>query len=442
MKGKTTCFKDYRMIQCPVEACALSIESQYDIGEKLSEAMRLGQLSDLKMTVSAVNNCQEYSFRNANETTTYTLSQGDWLVQTPGGKLSVMSDAAFAEKYYTPDVDVHVAENNRRDVRDAMLRYINTNFPELYLGNTPSACLSPFVVHTPASVEGDDKVDVSVSEKHTLVAPKNIGTDQGSMLANAVVTVKFNKPIKATRYLIAMEGDSYNAPKHWEVHAYNSVKSTDKVLSTVDGSAVKSGYYNFEPQNFWADKFVFTFKEFEYSDQNVNKFLITLVSGGEPIETPVPQPFDELTEEVLAKAAEKLIGWYDLAGNKFTVDFSTASIVSAAGLSEILPVLMKASFIKEDTTIAFNFTNNIQTPDTDLPNSFVISELERLVREIRSLPTGISGRITELNFAGVTEKSPSAIATSVTHNTMNHWNTFVTNIISNTAIAQPSQIKR
>lgn len=433
-------FCAYEQIQSPVEACQLTIKNQAEIADKLAEALRLGQLSDLQMSVNSTNGCQEYVFRHTNETTNITLSLNDWLVQYPSGKLQVLSDAKFSDTYYCPCVDYAIPETSRKTVERALLDLINEQFPELYIGNaTPT--LTPYVTHTPNSAEGGSTVDCSIQDNNVIVAPKQPNVDLGSAMANTEVTITLPAPVEITRYTVAMEGDSYNAPKSWTVKASNTTELTGPTeIANVSDSDLKSGCYKMT-EKMKADKFVFTFKNFEYDDQTVNKFRIALISGGELVEAPEPTPFDELTEDVLNLAKEKFISWYSVDDNKYTIALPTASMTSFSGISWILPILVNSSFVKSDTTISFNFTNNTIT-EGKYPNQFTTAALEGLVRELKCLPSEIRGRITEFNFASVVEESPSAIAASVTNNTVAHWTNFVTNVISVTAISQASQIKR
>lgn len=431
-------FVKYTALESPVWACQLTLDTQQEIIDEISSASNMGKLSDWTTKLNDVNNCREHTFRYANSTATEQLSLNDWLVRMPDGTLKVYNPEAFSLSFMNGECDYAIPEDRRRTFKEAMLDMVNTAFPELYLGNA-QAVFKPYVNLVPAGAETNGKFSVAIDGASIVLTPNGDGRT-GADMKNAEVTLKLAAPERITKYLISMDGDSYNAPKDWFVIARNSTDGTEEVLSEVAASAEKPGYYT-PDKMVLADEFVFHFNEFELPNYQVKGIRLAVTKGGEYVEAPTPKPFTDFTPSVLEQVAEKLEIWYSVDANQYTVTLPNRGITDMTGLSEILPVLMKAPFIKPDTTIAINLTNNVIT-ETRQPNQFDYPALQGLLYEIQCLPKAMQPKIVMLNFAATADDSPSAVAKSVTFNTAKLWIDFVDAVIQTTGCQSQSDIRK
>lgn len=432
-------FDKYCHLESPIYACRLTRETQQEIADEISSSATLGKLADMTVKLNDLNGCQEYTFRYMNDTATVSLAMNDWLVRMPDGTLRVYHPEEFSKTFRNGVVDYYIPEDHQKNFSQALLELVNSSFPELYLDNVKPV-FKPYVNLVPSAAAAVTPGFQVTIDGSTIYLQPDTSTDKtGAALAGTKVSLKLAKPEKITKYLISMDGDSYNAPKSWKVTAKNSQDGSSMVISTITAEDRKPGYYT--PDAFIADEFEFEFGAFEMDGYRVKGFRLAVTKGGEYAEAPEPQPFTEFTPEILAQVAEKLSVWYSVADDRYTISLPTRGITSMAGLKEILPTLMKASFIKPTTTVVFNLTNN-EITDTRYPNQFDYPALQAFSYELSFLKEDLRSRITEINFTSTAEGAPSAVAKSVTFNTTALWNDFVDSIIRLTGIQQPGEIRK
>ena len=430
-------FTKYHRLQSPIWACRLTPETQQDIVDEMSTSSTSAQLADVTTALNDTNGVLEYTFRYRNTTTPQELKYGNWLVRMPNGRLNVMTDADFAGTYIDKSVDVDIPDEKEMSFRSALLAFVNNNFPDMYL-STQAPAITPFIQLPPESATSSTNVQTSFSGVATVVNPTV--TKFGKDLTPVEVVITLAAPKKITKYLVTQLPESYNAPRAWTLTAYNSAEGTSKLIHSVGVQDAKPGFYS--PEAFIADKFVLNISEFEYAEEIVNGFMVTFTIGGEIItENPNPTPFSAWTATILEQAAERLSIWYDEGTDRYTVKLPTSAITDMDGLADLLPVLMKAKFIKPTTTIGLTFTNG-KLVSGRYPNQIGADALDFLIYQIRNLPKDLRIKIKELDFSSTFADSPSAICKSVTNNTAALWDSFVTEILSITGVEAPLQIKK
>ena len=136
----------------------------------------------------------------------------------------------------------------------------------------------------------------------------------------------------------------------------------------------------------------------------------------------------DLTTDNLTKLAEAAKNTF-LSGKVFTLDFSECTITEAYGLTDMMNVFINASYMTEDVTLRFKFSNGVQSDITDAEignNSFsyiglesIIGEFDHMVREVFTHPIEIQ------LLAESSDTSP--VAPSVTSA---QWETFTAAIKS------------
>lgn len=428
-------FQEYFKIDGIVKACRLQVNTAQSIADSLSAGVTMGALASLEAKRSDLTNCMEYSFRYSDDTARIVLTTGDWLVQLPNGKFNVVNHDVFIKTFYNNEVDYYIADVDRQTVESAFLKYINIHFPELYTMNTEPA-LVPYKTITPNAVTNTG-LETSIAGGAVIIkGPAEDST--GADVANTTITVEFEEDLQFSTYVIAMLPDSFNAPKSWTVMGYSS-KAESKVLSTLTATDTKPGHYRIvEP--FLANKLVITFTDFEDAAQVFGGIRISFVTGGQPVVQPEPSPLTKLTPAVLEAVAEKLISWYNAAGDRYELNFAMKGITNFDGLAMITDALMKASFIKETTSIAYNFTNDA-TPNAII-NQFNYHALQQFVYELHLLDDVNGARVSELNFASASDGVLSAVGKSVTNDTESLWISFRDMVMKITKISQPSQIRK
>lgn len=428
-------FQQYFRIDGIVMACRLQTGTAQAIADALSTGVTMGALASLEAKRSDMTNCMEYSFRYSDDTARVNLTTGDWLIQLPNGKFSVMPHDVFVKNLYNNQIDYYLSDAARQTVESAFLKYINLHFPELYTLNSEPT-LTPYQTITPTAVTNLG-LNTSITGGAVIITPP-AEDSTGADVANTTITVEFAEDTMFSTYVIAMLPESFNAPKSWTVTGYNT-KAESQILSTLTSADDKPGYYKIVTP-FAANKLVFAFTDFEDATQAFKGIRISFATGGQPITPPAPTPLTKLTPAILETVAEKLITWYDAADDRYKFDFSMKGITKFDGLAMITNALMNASFIKSSTTIAFNFTNDA-TPNATF-NQFNYNGLQQLIYELQGMNDSNRSRVSELNFAAASECAISAIGKSVTNDTDVLWNSFRDTVMKITKISQPSQIRK
>lgn len=427
----------------PVYACQLLIETQQDITDELSSGVTAGRLADWTVKLNDVNGCQEHRFRYQDTTEYQTLNMTNWLVRYPTGDHKVFTNEQFIANFYYAEEDYVIPEDKQKTFETAMLAYLNQYHPELYLNNqTPT--ITPYQNLVPVTAYATAQGVVTIEGSAVIVAPAHPANDHGSDMEGLEIIFTISSPTAISKILIGQVAGSYNAPNEWSMQATNSKTGETRTIALVSSSMPHPGYYASSDTNFMADTFKFRVESFEYPDQFVDNFMISVTTGGKFVEgSGDPTPLTSFTDTILEQAAETLNSWYNPAANIFTVNAVSMGITSTDGFSRILEKFMGASFLNKDTKIVLNFSNNRIDPESDVyPNVFTIAGLQELSYEIRKLPASIRTRIVEINFTSVDGTAPSAVATSVTKYTEAYWNDFVETVIRITSSQQPSQIKK
>ena len=434
-------FTKHERIESPIYACQLLISTQQEIADEISAGSTMGRLADWSVTLNDVNGCQEHVFRYMNSTTWKRLYMTNWLIRKPNGDLDVMTAEEFEATYYDVTNDYYVPEIQRKTFWEAMLAFINTNYPELYI-NDVQPTITPYANLVPVSVESNEKGQVSIDGVTAYVNAPNPQQDKGSDVAGMTITMSLREPLAITRYLITQVAESYNAPAAWTLTAYNTVTNESKQLHVVTTADEHTGFYTPDDTKFSADKYVFTFSEFEYPDNFVAAFRIALTNGGEYVAMPDPEPFTTITDITMARFAEKVKDvWYDAQNNVLTIDLNTMGINDPTGMRETTEQFLKvAEYVNDDTLVVYKL-NNLNVTNVRFPNQFSITGLQMLTNELAMLTPKNRQRVAGFDFSG-DATSPSAIAASVTSRGLSHWNEFVENVITLTAISQPGDIIR
>lgn len=431
-------FEKFYRLESPIWACRLTPDNQQAIMDEFSAIATAERLADYQTTLNDVNNVMEHTFRYRDSTLVQKLQFLNWLIRRPNGQLLVMTDAEFSSTMYKKSLDYVIPDELEKTFESALLTYVNTNFPDMYLGNQVPT-VTPYVNLVPTSVECDPRLSVQLNGVAAVVEP--VTSSKGEDLTEVSISIQLAGPKKISKYLVGMCGDSFNAPKHWSILAYNTVDGTSAKISEITAGDNKPGYYT-PKEEFLADKFVLVVHNFEMATDQVNQFMFTLTVGGEIIEVDTnPKPFTAFTATILEQVAERLSVWYNQTDNHYTVSLPTLAITEMSGLSDILPVLMKASFVNPDTTIGLSFTNG-KIAGSRLPNQLNTDALQYMLFQIRNLPTTLRKRITMLDLSSTDVDSPSTVCASVLSNTTKLWDTFVENIIKITGIDQPAKIKK
>lgn len=431
-------FEKYHRLDSPIWACRLTTDTQQSIMDEFSTIATAERLADYQTTLNDISNVMEHTFRYRNSTEVQKLRYLNWLIRKPNGQLKVMTDDEFSRTLYKKSLDYVIPDEKENTFESAMLVYVNTNFPDMYLGNQVPT-INPYVNLVPASVECDPRLEVTLNGVAAITGPAAAST--GSELADVFVSVKLGGPKKISKYLVGMCGDSFNAPKHWSVIAYNTADGTSAKISEILASDNKPGYYT-PSEEFLADKFELIIHGFEVPEDQVNRFMFTLTVGGDIVKVDTnPKPFEEFTDTIIEQVAERLSIWYSAAEDHYTVSLPTMAITEMTGLSSLLPKLMKASFMTAKTTIGLSFTNG-KIINGRLPNQFNMDALEYLLFQIRNLSPNLRKRIIALDFSSADPDSPSAVCASVLNNTTVLWDAFVEDVIRITGIDHPSKIKK
>lgn len=430
-------FVKYNQVESPVYACQLTLATQQEITDEISSSVTMGQLADWQVKLNDLNNCQEHTFRYKNSTTKISLGLNDWLVRMSDGTLRVYNFEEFALTFVNGEVDYNIPVDSQKDFTSALLEMVNSTFPELYMGNVAPK-YEPYTAIIPAGADCSEQFSVALDGVSVVVSPADPKAT-GSQVVGGKVRVKLASPENITKYLISMEGDSYNAPTAWKVKAINTQDGIETDISTVVASDEKKGFYS-PTVNVIADVFEFEFESFEMPNYRMKNFRLSVTKGGQYIQSADPEPFKEFTPVILAQVAEKLAVWYNMDSDIYTINLPTRGIVSMRGLSDILPTLLTASFIKPTTEIYFNLSNNVIT-ESRQPNILNTPALQEFAYEIQKLPASIRNRITGMNFMAMAEDVPSAIAKSVTFNTDVLLDQFIETIIKVTGIQNPGEIK-
>lgn len=434
--------KHLRTASC-VYACQLLIETQQDITDELSSGVTAGRLADWTIKLNDLNGCQEHKFRYQDSTEYQTLNMTNWLVRSPAGDLRVYTNEQFMSDFYYAEDDYVIPEDKQKTFETAMLDYLNQYHPELYLNNqTPT--ITPYQNLVPVTAYATAQGVVTIEGSAVIVAPAHPANDRGSDVEGLEVIFTISSPTAISKILVGQVAGSYNAPNEWSMQATNSKTGETRTIALVSASMPHPGYYSSADSNFMADTFKFRVEAFEYPDQFVDNFMISVTTGGKFVEgSGDPTPLTAFTDTILEQAAETLNSWYNPATNAFTINAVSMGITSVNGLSWIVEKFMHASFLNKDTKIILNFSNNHINPEAGIyPNLFTIAGIQELCYELRKLPAATRTRIIEINFTSVDGSAPSAIAPSVTKYTEAFWNDFTDTVIRITSTQQPSQIKK
>ena len=382
-----------------VQACQLLIETQQDIMDELSSSITAGRLADWTTKLNDMNGCQEHRFRYQNSTEFQNLNMTNWLIRYPNGDLRVLTNEQFISNFYYAEDDYVIPETKQKTFRQAMLDYLNKNHPELYLNNqTPT--ITPYQNLVPVTAYATAQGVVTIEGSAVVVAPAHPANDRGSDMEGLEIIFTISNPTAVSKILVGQIAGSYNAPNEWSMQATNSRTGETRTISLISAAMPHPGYYASADDTFAADTFKFRVESFEYPDQFVDNFMISVTTGGKFVDGSAdPTPLTTFTDTILEQAAETLNSWYNPATDTYTVNAVSMGITSVEGMAWILEKLVKASFLNNKTKIILNFSNNLINPDQDIyPNIFTISGIQEICYEIRKLPASIRSRIIELNF--------------------------------------------